>query len=211
MVNAEKPKGMASTMKGVFICIEGLDGSGKSTQAKLLTKKLCKAGYNAIFTAEPSQGKIGKFIRKRLFEQERMPITVEALLFAADRIEHVQNIVLPALKEGKIVISDRYVYSSLAYQGSAGLNLDWIENINKNAQKPDLSIFIDVAPEVVLERLKRKKSVMENLQTQRKVQEIYQKYIEKGELKRVDGSKSKNEVLEALHAEVIGFLKKVDA
>jgi dTMP kinase len=119
--------------------------------------------------------------------------------------------VLPALKEGKIVISDRYVYSSLAYQGSTGLNLDWIENINANAQKPDLSIYIDVAPEIVLERLKRKKSVMENLQTQRKVQEIYQKYIEKGELKRVDGAKSKNEVLEALYAEVIGFLKKVKA
>lgn len=211
MVNAEKPKGMASTMKGLFICIEGLDGSGKSTQAKLLTKKLCKAGYNAVFTAEPSQGKIGKFIRKRLFEQERMPTTVEALLFAADRIEHVQNTVTPALKAGKIVISDRYVFSSLAYQGSAGLNLSWIENINVNAQKPDLSIFIDVAPEVVLERLKRKKSVMENLQTQRKVQEIYQKYIEKGELKRVDGAKSKNEVLEALYAEVVSFLKKVDA
>ncbi|XHH08038.1 MAG: dTMP kinase [Candidatus Bathyarchaeia archaeon] len=198
-------------MKGIFICIEGLDGSGKSTQAKLLTKKLCKAGYNALFTAEPSQGKIGKFIRKRLFEQERMPTTVEALLFAADRIEHVQNIVAPALKEGKIVVSDRYVYSSLAYQGSAGLNLDWIETINVNAQKPDLSIFIDVSPEVVLERLKRKKSVMENLQTQQKVWEIYQKYVQKGELKTIDGSKSKNEVSEALYAVVVGYLKKVDA
>ena len=195
-------------MKGVFICIEGLDGSGKSTQAKLLTKKLCQAGYNAVFTAEPSQGKIGKFIRKRLFEQERMPTTVEALLFAADRIEHVQNTIIPALKEGKIVISDRYVYSSLAYQGSAGLNLDWIESINANAQKPDLSLFIDVSPKVVLERLRRKKSVMENLQTQQYVQEIYQKYVEKGELRRVDGTKSKNEVLNALYAEVVVFLKK---
>jgi len=198
-------------MKGVFICIEGLDGSGKSTQAKLLTKKLCKAGYKAVYTAEPSQGKIGKFIRKRLFEQERMPTTVEALLFAADRIEHVQNTVEPALREGKIVISDRYIFSSLAYQGSAGLNLDWIETINKNAQKPDLSIFIDVAPEVVLIRLKRKKSIMENLKTQRKVQEIYQKYIQKGELKRIDGAKGKKEVLDTLYYEVTCFLKKINA
>jgi dTMP kinase len=195
-------------MKGIFICIEGLDGSGKSTQAKLLTKKLCKTGYPAVFTAEPSQGKIGKFIRKRLFEQKRLPTTVEALLFAADRIEHVQNTVIPALKEGKIVISDRYVYSSLAYQGSAGLDLNWIETINANAQKPDLSIFIDVAPEMVLERLKRKKSVMENLQTQLCVYEIYQKYVERGELKRVDGVKSKNEVLDVLYTEVVCFLKK---
>ena len=198
-------------MKGVFICIEGLDGSGKSTQAKLLTKKLCKAGYNAVFTAEPSQGKIGKFIRKRLFEQERLPTTVEALLFAADRIEHVQNTIVPALNEGKIVISDRYVYSSLAYQGSAGLDLTWIETINANAKKPDLSIFVDVAPEVVLDRLKRKKSVMETLQTQVCVYEIYQKYVERGELRRIDGVKSKNDVLNALYAEVICFLKKVNA
>jgi dTMP kinase len=211
MVNAKTKHSRAIAMKGVFICIEGLDGSGKSTQAKLLTKKLCKAGYKAVYTAEPSQGKIGKFIRKRLFEQERMPTTVEALLFAADRIEHVQNTVEPALREGKIVISDRYIFSSLAYQGSAGLNLDWIETINKNAQKPDLSIFIDVAPEVVLIRLKRKKSIMENLKTQRKVQEIYQKYIQKGELKRIDGAKGKKEVLDTLYDEVTCFLKKINA
>ncbi|MDR2719935.1 MAG: dTMP kinase [Nitrososphaerota archaeon] len=196
-------------MKGVFICIEGLDGSGKSTQAKLLTKKLCQTGYSAIFTAEPSQGKIGKFMRKRLFEQERMLISVEALLFAADRIEHVQNTVIPALKEGKIVVSDRYVYSSFAYQGSAGLDLNWIESINANAQKPDLSFFIDVAPEIVLERLKRKKSIMENLQTQQCVRKIYQNYIDVGALKRIDGAKRKNEVLNALYAEVIYFLEKV--
>lgn len=194
--------------KGVFICIEGLDGSGKSTQAKMLTKKLRKAGYNAAYTAEPSQGKIGKFIRKRLFEANRMSTSVEALLFAADRIEHVRTEVVPALAEGKIVISDRYVYSSLAYQGSAGLDLDWIEAINVNAKKPDLSIYIDVNPEVVLERLKRKKSIMEILETQRKVQEIYLRYVKKGELKQIDGAKSKREVSEALFSEVECFLKK---
>lgn len=196
-----------TAVNGVFICIEGLDGSGKSTQAKLLTKKLCKEGYDAFFTAEPSKGKIGCFIRKRLFDKERMSPSVEALLFAADRLEHVQRVIVPALQAGKIVISDRYVYSSLAYQGCAGLSLDWIDTINANAQKPDLSIFIDVAPEIVLKRLKRKKSVMENLQTQQRVQEIYQRYVEKGMLKRVDGSKGKNDVLEELYSTVICHLK----
>ncbi|MDR0318837.1 MAG: dTMP kinase [Nitrososphaerota archaeon] len=199
-----------TTVKGVFICIEGLDGSGKSTQAKLLTKKLCKEGYDTVFTAEPSKGKIGHFIRKRLFEQERMGTTVEALLFAADRLEHVQHTIVPALQVGKIVISDRYVYSSLAYQGSAGLSLDWIEAINANAQKPDLSLFIDVSPEIVLKRLRRKKSVMENLQTQRYVQEIYQNYVKQGLLKRVDGSKGRREVLDELYSVVICYLKKVE-
>lgn len=194
--------------KGVFICIEGLDGSGKTTQAKLLTKKLCEDGLNVVFTAEPSQGRIGKFIRKRLFEEKRMPVSVEALLFAADRIEHVENEVNPELMQGKIVVSDRYVYSSLAYQGSAGLSLDWIEQVNSNALKPDLSIFIDVAPEVVLERLKRKKSVMEILETQKKVRDIYLRYVENGQLRLIDGSKGKKEVSEVLYTEVSLFLKK---
>jgi dTMP kinase len=92
------------------------------------------------------------------------------------------------------VVSDRYIYSSLAYQGSAGLSLEWIETINQLALKPDLALFIDVDPEVVLQRLRRKKSVMENLETQRKVRNIYHKFIQKEELVRIDGDKPKNEV-----------------
>src|SRR5208283_382139 len=147
--------------RGVFICIEGLDGSGKTTQAQLLTARLSEK-YNVVHTAEPSRGKIGTFIRDCcLYEGKRLPTEAEALLFAADRIEHVQNEIAPALAEGKIVICDRYIYSSLAYQGGAGLSLAWIKTINARALQPDFSIFIDVSPERVLERLQRKKSVME--------------------------------------------------
>lgn len=193
--------------KGVFIVIEGLDGSGKTTQAKTLTAKLCRT-HNAIYTAEPSKGKIGMFIRNRvLYGEKRPPTAIEALLFAADRIEHVQNEVLPALAEGRVVICDRYVYSSLAYQGSAGLNLDWIETINQHALKPDLALFIDVDPEAVQARLKSRKSVMENLETQRKVREIYQKFIEKGKLIRVNGDKPKNMVADEILSAVTSFLK----
>ena len=193
--------------KGVFIVIEGLDGSGKTTQATILAKKLYR-NHNIMLTAEPSRGKIGTFIREScLYEEKRLPTEAEALLFAADRIEHMQNEINPALDEGKIVICDRYVYSSLSYQGSAGLSLDWIKTINACALQPDFAIFIDVDPKRVLERLKRKKSVMETLETQQKVREVYLKFVEKGELVRVDGDKPKEVVGDALYVMVLDLLK----
>ena len=195
--------------KGAFICIEGLDGCGKTTQAKLLVKRLQKS-HNAVYTAEPSRGKIGAFIRKScLYGEKRLSSVVEALLFAADRLEHVENEVLPALRQGRLVVSDRYVYSSLAYQGAAGLSLEWIEKINEHALRPDFAIFIDVDPKIVMQRLKPNKSVMENLEMQQKVREIYLKFVAKGELTRIDGDKPKEEVAEALSAAVFNFLKTI--
>jgi dTMP kinase len=193
--------------KGAFIVLEGLDGSGKSTQAKILAGRL-KKSHMAIYTAEPSRGKIGVFIRKRiLYGDTRLPICVEALLFAADRIEHIRNEVLPALESGFLVISDRYLYSSLAYQGSAGLNLDWIQTINAYALKPDLALFIDVNPETVLKRLRRKKSVMENLETQQRVREVYLSYVDKGELININGNKPRKEVAKDVFAAVTALLE----
>jgi len=193
--------------KGAFICIEGLDGCGKTTQAKLLVEKLQKS-HNAVYTAEPSRGKIGTFIRNRiLYGEKRPPTDVEALLFAADRIEHVENEIKPALAQGQLVISDRYIYSSLAYQGSAGLSLEWIENINAHALRPDLALFIDVDPKNVMQRMKEKKSLMENLETQQKVRDVYLKFVAKGELARINGDKTLSEVAEALSATVLKFLQ----
>ena len=193
--------------KGVFICIEGLDGCGKTTQAKLLTKKLGKS-HKAIYTTEPSRGKIGAFIRECcLYGDKRLSAVVEALLFAADRVEHVENEVLPALHEGRLVISDRYVYSSLAYQGAASLSLEWIEKVNEHALKPDLAVFIDVDPKIVMRRLKPNRSVMENMETLQKVRDVYLKFVAKGELIRLDGNRTKAEVAEALSAVVLKFLE----
>ncbi|HUT17327.1 MAG TPA: dTMP kinase [Acidobacteriota bacterium] len=193
--------------KGAFICIEGLDGSGKTTQAKLLAKKLRKS-HNAVYTAEPSHGKIGTFIRNSyLYGEKRLSSVIEALLFAADRIEHVETEVLPALHQGKLVISDRYLYSSLAYQGAAGLSLEWIEKINEHALRPDLAVFIDVDLKTVMNRLKSKKSVMENMETLQQVRDVYLKFVAKGELVRLDGNRAKDEVSEALSAMVLKFLE----
>ena len=209
MPNAQSRKGWKMKGKGVFICVEGLDGCGKTTQTKLLVRRLRKKGYDGVYTAEPSRGKIGKFIKKYcLHGKKRVSSVVEALLFAADRFEHVKNEIIPALNEGKLVVSDRYVYSSLAYQGAAGIDLEWIEKINEHTMRPDLAIFIDVEPEIVVQRLKPKKSVMENLETQRKVQEVYMKFVEKGELVKIDGNKPKKEVADDILRVVLRFLEK---
>jgi dTMP kinase len=207
MLNHYRRNGGEMKGKGAFIVIEGLDGSGKSTQAKLLARAL-RQTHSAVFTAEPSRGKIGRFIRSKiLYGERRVSTAVEALLFAADRIDHVQNEVMAAVSDGKIVVSDRYLYSSLAYQGSAGLSLDWIQTINAHALKPDLALFIDVNPETVLKRLKRKKSVMEILETQQKVREIYLKYVANGELVKVNGEQTKRDVAKEVLTVVTEFLK----
>ncbi len=193
--------------RGAFIVFEGLDGSGKTTQAKLLAARL-EDNHRALVTAEPSLGKVGAFIREScLYCEKRLQTAVEALLFAADRVDHVENEIKPALRDGRLVICDRYVYSSLAYQGSADLSVEWISSINRFALKPDFAVFIDASPETVLKRLNRKKSVMETLETQRQVREIYLNFVKKGELVLIEGNKPLDEVAEAVFVAVSGFLK----
>jgi dTMP kinase len=212
MSNAEKLRenGIVGR-KGVFICVEGLDGCGKTTQTKLLVRRLRRKGLDAVYTAEPSLGEIGKFIKRYcLHGKKRVSSIIEALLFAADRFEHVDSEVLPALKEKKIVVSDRYVYSSLAYQGAEGLDLNWIKKINEHAIRPDLAVFIDVEPTAVVKRLKQKKSVMETLETQRKVRDVYMKFVEKDELVRINGNKSRQDVADTILQTVLEFLEKND-
>ena len=194
---------------GVFICLEGLDGSGKTTHTHRLIRNLQKQGIDAIYTTEPSRGALGTFIRSSVLETKtRVPRVVEAVLFAIDRVEHLEKDVIPALKNGKVVVSDRSVYSSLAYQGAAGLDIKWIEEINRFALPPDLGIYVDVPPEVVIKRIRRKKSIMEKLETQRKVQQIYLNYVNKGKLFSVDGDRQKAEVEKNILEIVLNFLRK---
>ncbi len=178
--------------KGRLICIEGLDRSGKTTQSRLLVKALRNKGFEAIYTTEPSTGEIGRFIKRYILRRrERVSASIEALLFAADRIDHAEREIKPMLKEGKIVVSDRYIYSSFAYQGAAGLDIEWIREVNRMVPKPDLAIYLDVPIEIIIERCRRRriKSVMEFPEIQMKVYEIYMRLVRIGELVPVDGTR----------------------
>jgi len=197
--------------RGVFIVFEGIDGSGKSTHIKALAKELKGRGYNVIQTSEPSKDRIGNFIRMYAERNDhRLTPETEALLFAADRFEHVMTVVEPALKRGRIVISDRYLYSSLAYQGAGGLDLDWIREMNRFAPKPDLGILLDLLPEFSLQRVERRKTVFEVSDYLRKVRNIYLRLVEEGELVKVDADKPRKAVQEEIFSLVNELLDGVE-
>lgn len=193
--------------RGFFVCIEGLDKCGKTTQSSLLVRNLYQRAFKSYYTTEPTRGEIGRFIRKHvLSRRKRVPAAVEALLFASDRYDHSEREIKPMLKNGMIVVCDRYVYSSLAYQGSAGLDLDWIKKINRFSPVPDLAIYIDAPLEVLARRMRSHSSVMERVRTQIMVRNIYLELVRHGELIRVDGNRSVNEVSEEILALVLSRL-----
>ncbi len=152
-------------MTGKFITFEGCEGSGKSTQLRLLSEYLTSAGVDFLMTREPGGSVISEEIRKIILngKNTEMCDECEALLYAAARVQHLNEIIKPALKQGKLVICDRYVYSSLAYQGYArGLGVKFIEGINKTALDdcpPNMTVFLDISP---AEAFNRKHGADEN-------------------------------------------------
>ena len=149
-------------MKGLFITFEGNDGSGKSSVIETIKKELISRGYNVLYSREPGGSKIAEKIREVILDVDNvgMDDKTESLLYAASRREHIVKTLLPALNEGKIVLCDRYLDSSLAYQGYArGIGIDEVYRMNTYATDnllPDLTLLICVKPEVGFERIKKK-------------------------------------------------------
>jgi len=195
--------------EGVFIVLEGGDGAGKTVQARALCSGLKRAGYRIHATAEPSRSAVGRLIRRSFLEGEKVSPEVEALLFAADRFLHLKSEIRPALAAGRIVVCDRYMYASFAYQGAQGVDLDWIRGINQFAEKPDLSVYLDVPAETGLSRIRRKKTVLEKLELLHRVREEYLKLVQAGELVLVDSTQPIEKVSEDIYALVTGRLKEV--
>ncbi len=172
--------------KNKFIAFEGIDGCGKSTQAQLLKEHLQSMGHQVYLTHEPTDSHIGSIIRNIFKGRIAGDHKTIAGLFVADRLDHLQNQtngILKKIEEGYTVICDRYYLSSYAYQG-AHVNLNWVIEANRLSAellRPDLNIYIDIAPEISMQRLKKGRSdieIFENLQNLQKVKAAYNKAME---------------------------------
>ncbi|WP_206062892.1 dTMP kinase [Nocardioides piscis] len=144
--------------RGLFVCFEGGEGAGKSTQSRLLERWLVDAGHTVVLTFEPGDTAVGRSLRQIVLDPATGDLShrTEVLLYAADKAEHVDTVVLPALARGEVVITDRYVDSALAYQGAGrDLALAEVEHVNRWATadlRPHLTVVLDVEPSAGLGR-----------------------------------------------------------
>lgn len=197
---------MEQLEEGVLIAVEGLDGSGQSTQVALLASALRDTGVPVHATKEPTDGNIGGVVQAALRGEVAVDARTLQLLFAADRSHHVTTEIAPALADGQVVITDRYLFSSLAY-GSMDLDRTWLETVNRTAPIPDATIFLDVPVETCMERLQERESLelFEDASTLKRVREAFTALDERYDSFRVvDGNRD----VEAVHAAVMETLRE---
>lgn len=201
--------------RGPFIALEGIDGTGLSTQATILHRHL-SARMSAILTKEPTDGPIGRAIRSALSPGEAT-LTEEAmaLLFAADRAIHTSSVILPSLSHGTAVVSDRYVLSSYAYQ-SVTLDLDWLLAINRSAPLPDVSVVVTIDPPVALERIALRDH-RERYEERSRLEHVLENYLYLAErlgetmaIRIIDGAGAIEDVAERVWDAVVPYLSPAD-
>jgi dTMP kinase len=208
-------------VNGIFITFEGNEGSGKTTVIQAVKNMLTNMGYLVTLTREPGGSKIAEQIRQIILDKKNteMDYKTEALLLAAGRKQHLVEVVIPALRNGDIVLCDRYVDSSLAYQGYArGIGIDEVYQMNLFATDhllPNLTIYIDINPQVGLERISsNNRNVnrldLETLAFHNKVHEGYDVIANKfkDRIVRIDGNRSKDEVTEDSKKVVLDFIQR---
>ena len=206
--------------RSLFIVIEGIDGSGKSTQIEMLQKRFMDEGKNAIVTNEPTDGSIGKMIRSILSGENEVDPSVMAALYLADRLDHIKNPdtgMLSFMERGYNVISSRYYYSSYAFQGEY-VSLEWLINANsicKSYLIADLTFYLNIDPEISLKRIettREKLDIYENLEKQKRTHEEYLKSFEitneRENIVILDGTRSVEQIHEDIWAKIneVSFL-----
>jgi dTMP kinase len=200
--------------KNLFIAFEGIDGSGKSTQVKLLANKLKEEGHKVYCTSEPTDRPIGAMIRDVFQHKMEADHRTIAGLFIADRLDHLLNKstgILKKLNEGYTVIIDRYYFSSYAYQG-VHMSLDWVIDANKQSAdllRPDLNIFIDIEPDIAIERINKGREIIELYETNENLTNVRNKFFEAFEKQKevekifiTDGNKSSDFIASDIWNEV---------
>lgn len=206
-------------MKGIFITFEGNDGCGKTTQINLVSDYLNSLGYDVMVSREPGGTAISEKIRNIILDPDNkgMDPACEALLYAASRAQHVNEVIIPALSAGKVVISDRFVESSIVYQGiGRGLGVDEVKTINDFAIKgcrPDLTFLITLAPVIGIRRKmesgKPDRLEMENLEFHQKVFDGYEKLKKiNNRIISIDGTKDIDEIQKIIREKIEKFLKE---
>ncbi len=201
---------MGEKKKGLFLAFEGIDGSGKSTQIRLLYKKLREQGMEVISTCEPTDRPIGTMIRQILTGKMQADSRVIAALFAADRLDHLLNEkegIAAALKNGITVLTDRYYFSSYAYH-SVDVPMEWVIAANEESAKicrPDLTIYIDIDAERAMDRITRNRSSRELFEKQSLLEQVRDNYFKA--FKRFEGEErilivDGNQSMEAIHEKI---------
>ncbi|MBR2370808.1 MAG: dTMP kinase [Clostridia bacterium] len=174
---------LASENRGRFIVMEGIDGSGKTTQIKMLAKKLAECGRKTYITAEPTQSVTGGLLRDALCGYTKRTACELAALFVIDRINHnvnPANGIKKLLLDGFDVICDRYYYSSLAYQGSE-TDFDWVKRMNIDCPEimtPDICIFLDASPDLCIERISGERAVVEIYEKKATLERFRERYFQ---------------------------------
>jgi dTMP kinase len=199
---------MITTLSGKLIVFEGIDGTGKTTQLSLLAKTLSDHGLPVISTREPTDGKYGKKIRELYRNRESISRREELELFLADRREHVRELLNPALLAGKIVLCDRYVLSTVAYQGAAGLDIEEILVQNNFAPIPDLALLFQASPETGIARITGKRGEalndFEQADTLARVAEIFAS-LKQPYIHRIDATGT----IATIHKSVVDAVKHI--
>ncbi len=199
--------------KGMLIVFEGIDGSGKSTQAASLIEELKEKGFDAVYFREPTRGRWGQKIKEKALHPGSLSPEEELSLFVKDRKENVKKNLKPALSRKKIVVLDRYYYSTIAYQGARGIDTRRIRKMNEDfVIKPDLVFILDIEPQKGLERIEdreRKDKLFEQKDYLAKVRKIF-KSIKGKNIIHVDGRRPKEKIAEKVEKIVLGHLSRAN-
>lgn len=197
--------------KGVLIAFEGIDGTGKSTQLQLLAEFLRQQGWSVQVTREPTDGPFGQKIRQLYLDRGRVSLEEELELFVEDRRQHVESVIGPGLRSGRIVLTDRYYFSTAAYQGAAGCDPEMVFQKNRFAPEPDLVLLLTMPPRIGIDRICNiRGDVLNDFEQEEQLQKVADLFASFSNpcIKRIQADAALNTVQLEIRSAVLELLEK---